>query len=103
MSRALLITGATGKQGGSVISALLARKAEFQILAVTRDPESSGAKRLAAKSSAITLIKGDLDHVDGIFTAAAQKATSGKIWGVFSVQVCCSSKRFTGARRILKI
>lgn len=37
MSKTVLITGATGKQGGSVVTALLKAKADFEILAVTRD------------------------------------------------------------------
>jgi uncharacterized protein YbjT (DUF2867 family) len=87
MSRALLITGATGKQGGSVIKALLARNANFKILAVTRDVASPSAKRLAAASPNITLVQGNLDNTEDIFQNA-KKAAQEPIWGVFSVQVC---------------
>lgn len=86
MSRAILVTGATGKQGGALIKALLADKAGFHILAVTRDSNSASAKRLAAKSSDITLVQGDLNDTEAIFKTAEQ-ATSHPIWGVFSVQV----------------
>lgn len=89
MNRAILVTGATGKQGGAVIKALLADKAGFRILAVTRDTNSPSAKRLAAKSSDITLVQGDLNDTEAIFKAAEQ-ATSHPIWGVFSVQVCAA-------------
>jgi uncharacterized protein YbjT (DUF2867 family) len=91
MSRSLLITGATGKQGGAVIDALLAspKPNEFTILAVTRDPTSAGAQRLAAKSPHIKLVKGDLDAVPALFEEA-QKMSAGKIWGVFSVQAVMS-------------
>lgn len=86
MSRALLITGATGKQGGSVINALLARNADFKILAVTRDAASASAQRLAAKSPKISIVQGNLDDTDSVFQNA-KKVTPLPIWGVFSVQV----------------
>ena len=49
MPRALLITGATGKQGGSVISALLARKADFQILDFVISPTMAAYAALQAR------------------------------------------------------
>ncbi|KAK7724825.1 hypothetical protein SLS57_004096 [Botryosphaeria dothidea] len=87
MSRALLITGATGKQGGSVIDALVARRSPFIILALTRDARSSSAQRLAAKSPTIRLVEGNLDDVPALFSAARQSAGTTPIWGVYSVQV----------------
>lgn len=57
MSRPILITGATGKQGGAVIDALLRENADFQILAVTRDAFSGGAQKLKAKSSKIQIME----------------------------------------------
>jgi hypothetical protein len=107
MSRAILITGATGKQGGAVIKALLASKSDFQLLAVTRDINSSSARRLLATSPQVSLVQGDLDDTDSIFKSANQ-ASSLPIWGVFSVQtvsislcgkpVCMLSQNI-GARR----
>ncbi|KAM0518857.1 hypothetical protein ACHAPE_003847 [Trichoderma viride] len=91
MSRALLITGATGKQGGSVIKALLARNADFKILAVTRDVASPSAKSLAAASPKITLVQGNLDNTEAIFQSA-KKAAQEPVWGVFSVQVPAMNK-----------
>lgn len=85
---ALLITGATGKQGGSVIRNLVARNAPFEILAVTRNSQSQSAQRLTQLSSNIKLVEGDLNNPAGIFRNARQVATN-PIWGVFSVQVCC--------------
>lgn len=78
MSRVLLITGATDKQGGSVIKSLLAQNADFQILAVTRDATSPAAKRLTAASPKITVIQGNLDDTETIFENAL-KATGGPI------------------------
>ncbi|OCF45465.1 hypothetical protein I317_00712 [Kwoniella heveanensis CBS 569] len=96
MSRALLITGATGKQGGALINYLLQSSAahprsspatkEFTILALTRDPTSASARALAAKSPSIKLIKGDLDAVPSVFAAAKAASPSHSIWGVYSVQ-----------------
>ncbi|KOC13432.1 nmrA-like family protein [Aspergillus flavus AF70] len=75
MSRTLLITGATGKQGGSVINNLLSQDADFEILAVTRDAQSNGAQKLLKKSSKIKLVEGNLDHPEDIFRQA-QKVTT---------------------------
>lgn len=83
---AILVTGATGKQGGSLINNLLSRDAPFQILAVTRNTQSPAAQKLSKKSSHIKLVQGDLDHPADIFKNA-QSLTSAPIWGVFSVQV----------------
>lgn len=85
-ARSILIAGSTGKQGGSVIAALLAAKADYQILALTRDASSPSATKLAAKSPNIKLVEGNMDDADAIFKNA-RKATSSPIWGVFSVQV----------------
>ncbi|KAE8362536.1 nucleoside-diphosphate-sugar epimerase family protein [Aspergillus caelatus] len=85
MSRTLLITGATGKQGGSVIDNLISQDADFEILAVTRDAQSNSAQKLLKKSSNIKLVEGNLDRPEDIFRQA-QKATTQPIWGVFSIQ-----------------
>ncbi|KAM0560102.1 hypothetical protein ACHAPJ_004062 [Fusarium lateritium] len=88
MSRAILITGATGKQGSAVINALIAKQSsDFLLLAVTRNKESAGAKRLAAKSSNIKLIQGDLDSIPALFKAAKQATGAVPLWGVYSVQL----------------
>ncbi|KAI5265917.1 NAD(P)-binding protein [Aureobasidium subglaciale] len=87
MSKGLLITGATGKQGGAVIDALIdspSHSSEFTILAVTRNPTSASASALQKKSSAIKIVTGDLNDIPGIFNAA--EAIHKPIHGVFSVQ-----------------
>ena len=55
--KTILVTGATGKQGGAIISALLAAKAPFKIVGVTRNLQSSRAVALAAKPN-VTMISG---------------------------------------------
>ncbi|TKX23500.1 hypothetical protein C1H76_4570 [Elsinoe australis] len=88
MSKGLLITGATGQQGGAVLDALissLSNSSDYTILAVTRNPESASAQKLTTKASNVKVIKGDMNDVPGLFSAA--KAVHSNIWGVFSVQV----------------
>ncbi|KAK9474965.1 uncharacterized protein V1510DRAFT_447135, partial [Dipodascopsis tothii] len=86
MTRSILITGATGKQGGALIRTLLEADADFELLAVTRDANSESAKRLAKKSPKIKLVEGNLDNPAGIFENASA-VSSLPIWGVYSVQV----------------
>jgi uncharacterized protein YbjT (DUF2867 family) len=86
MSRTVLICGATGKQGGAVVNKLLDEKADFEILAVTRDAKSASAQRLMEKSPKIKLVQGNLAEPLAIFKAA-KEVTDSPIWGVFSVQV----------------
>ncbi|KAI8960411.1 NAD(P)-binding protein [Daldinia sp. FL1419] len=87
MSKVLLITGATGKQGGAAINALLSQDpGKFTILAVTRDVNTISAKQLAQKSSSIKLVQGNLDNVPSLFQEA-RKICSQPIWGVYSVQI----------------
>ena len=85
MSRTILVTGATGKQGGALIQSLLDQDADFRILALTRNSSSPSAQRLAAKSSKISLIQGNLDDTEAVFAEA--KKISPTIWGVFAVIV----------------
>ena len=86
MSKVILVTGATGKQGGAVINALLKDLKHCTILAVTRDPNSEGSKKLALKSSSIKLVQGNLDDVPSIFKTASG-VVKEPIWGVYSVQL----------------
>lgn len=90
MTKIILITGATGKQGGSVIDNLLQQDDDVEILAVTRNTKSSSAQKLADKSPKIKLVQGTLDQPDDIFHNA-KNVTSSPIWGVFSVQVASFS------------
>lgn len=87
--KAILITGATGKQGGATIDALLDAGAldQHRLLAVTRNPGSGAARKLEAKG--VTVIQGDFSDIPGIFSNAKAALGGGddaKVWGVFSVQ-----------------
>jgi uncharacterized protein YbjT (DUF2867 family) len=72
----ILVTGATGQQGGAVARELLTRG--YPIRALTRNPESDSAGELAKLGA--ELIQGDLDDA-----ASLEKAVGGA-WGVFAVQ-----------------
>lgn len=86
-TKVILVTGATGNQGGAVLNALLNDESQkYTILAVTRDTNSGSSQKLAAKSPSIKLVQGNLDDVPGIF-AAAKEVVKDPIWGVYSVQI----------------
>jgi len=88
MSKAILVTGATGKQGGSVVDALVAspKTSDYIILAVSRDAHGAGAQKLVKKANNIRIVGGNLDDVPGLFDEA-KKVAGQDIWGVYSVQV----------------
>ncbi len=65
-TRSVLVTGATGQQGGAVVRALIARG--HRVKAITRRPESDGAKRLAA--AGVQVVAGDLDDAASVAAAA---------------------------------
>ena len=75
--RAVLITGATGKQGGATARALAGKG--FMLRAMTRNPGSDAAKAVAADAGA-ELVRGDLND-----EASLKEALKGA-WGVFAVQ-----------------
>lgn len=72
----ILVTGATGNQGGAVARALLAKGCKVR--AMTRKPGSDKARELAKLGA--ELAQGDLDDA-----ASVEKALEGA-WGVFGVQ-----------------
>lgn len=57
MAKTVVIFGATGKQGGSVVDAFLGDPA-FKVRAVVRDPQSSPAQALQGRG--VEVVKGDL-------------------------------------------
>lgn len=72
----ILVTGATGKQGGATARALLA--AGRPVRALVRNPRTPAAVRLAALG--VTLVLGDLDDPGSL------RAAMAGVHGVFSVQ-----------------
>lgn len=72
----ILVTGATGNQGGAVARELLA--SGHKVRAMTRSPEGTAARALAAQGAQI--IQGNLDD-----PASLEQALAG-VWGIFAVQ-----------------
>src|SRR5437879_5532506 len=65
-SKLVLVTGATGKQGGAVVEALLTRG--HQVRALTRNPASSAANRL--REQGVEIAVGDFTDHDSLVRAA---------------------------------
>ena len=76
-TKTILVTGATGQQGGAVARQLL-KQPSFAVQALTRDPAKPAARALAQAGAEV--IRGDLDD-----PASVRRALEGA-WGVFSVQ-----------------
>jgi uncharacterized protein YbjT (DUF2867 family) len=74
--KTILITGATGKQGGSLIRAL--EGSDFSLRAMTRKPESAPARQLAGQG--VEVVAGDLND-----EASLERALQGA-WATFAVQ-----------------
>lgn len=79
-SKILTVFGATGNQGGSVVSAVLANSklsSEYKIRGVTRDPSKPNAQKLTAQG--VEMVSADMNDAD-----ALQSAISGS-YAVFAV------------------
>lgn len=74
--KTILVTGATGQQGGALINAM--KGMPFTLRAMTRKPD--GQKALALKTAGVDVIAGDLDD-----EASLTRALAGA-WGVYAVQ-----------------
>jgi len=72
----IVVTGATGQQGGATARALLAKG--HKVRAMTRKPDSPAARDLAKLGAEV--VAGDLDDV-----ASLERVLNGA-WGVFAVQ-----------------
>ena len=69
--RSVLVTGATGQQGGAVARALLARG--HRVKALTRKPDSDAARQLV--SAGADLVTGDLGDAASVLKAASGVGT----------------------------
>jgi uncharacterized protein YbjT (DUF2867 family) len=80
----ILVSGATGQQGGAVARHLLANG--WRVRALTRDPYSPAAQALAARGAEV--VQGDLDDRASLDRALRPETASGLrgAFGVFSVQ-----------------
>ena len=76
VERLILVTGATGKQGGAVARSLLDRG--FRVRALTRDPQRPEAQALTEQGAEV--VEGDMED-----RSAMDRVLEGA-YGVFSVQ-----------------
>ncbi len=74
--RIVLVTGATGRQGGAVIRHMLAKG--WKLRALTRNPRRRAAQDLARQG--IEVAQGDLEEAPSL-----ERATRG-VYGIYSVQ-----------------
>ena len=74
--RKVLVTGATGRQGGAVVRHLLPKG--WKLRALTRNPQGHAAQSLARQG--VELIHGDLEDAASVVRAAAGA------YGIYSVQ-----------------
>ncbi|KAF1976332.1 NAD(P)-binding protein [Bimuria novae-zelandiae CBS 107.79] len=92
-AKPILITGATGKQGGAVLEQLASHpsSSQFVLCAVTRNTSSASAQKITQRFPEVLLVQGDLNDVPDLFKSAQNTLKSaGKpsdIWGVYSVQI----------------
>lgn len=82
MSKLVVVTGATGQQGGGLIKALL-KAGNFKIRAVTRNTTSDKAKALAAQD--IEVVAANFDDVESLKVAFKGEhsmtcSPNGTIW-----------------------
>jgi uncharacterized protein YbjT (DUF2867 family) len=75
-TKSVLVTGATGHQGGAVARELVGKG--YKVRAMTRKPQDEPARKLAALGAEV--IEGDMDD-----EASLGKALRG-VWGAFAVQ-----------------
>ncbi|GLS37193.1 hypothetical protein GCM10010869_27860 [Mesorhizobium tianshanense] len=69
--QSVLVTGATGQQGGAVARALLSKG--HRVKALTRKPDSDGARQLA--SAGVEIVTGDLGDSASVVEAASDVDT----------------------------
>ena len=74
--RMVLVTGATGRQGGAVVRHLLAKG--WRLRALTREPGSHPARALSSRG--VEVVRGDLEDPSSLEKAARN------VYGVYSVQ-----------------
>ncbi|KXN85498.1 NmrA-like family domain-containing protein 1 [Leucoagaricus sp. SymC.cos] len=78
MLKLIIVTGATGQQGGSVVDFLLKEpNGRFTVRGVTRNPDSPAAKALAARG--VEIVKADLSSLDETVKAFCEA------WGVYGL------------------
>ncbi|CAI6336655.1 unnamed protein product [Periconia digitata] len=86
-TRRIVVSGATGKQGGALISSLLSTPSQpFEIYALTRNKTSKSAIALSSKPN-VFVIEGNFDNPSAVFRQV------DKPWGFFSVTNPMNAKK----------
>ncbi|WP_431358691.1 NmrA family NAD(P)-binding protein [Halovenus amylolytica] len=78
MTDSVLIAGATETMGGSVVDALLATRAEFDVRGLTRRPNSDAT--VALRHRGVSIVQGDMtvrEAMDRSWRVASVRARSG--------------------------
>ena len=92
-AKPILVTGATGKQGGAVLQQLASHpsSSQFVLCALTRDTSSASAQKIIKRFPNVILVQGDLNDVPHLFKstqdALKEAGKPSNIWGVYSVQI----------------
>ena len=84
MPQTVVVLGATGTQGASVVDSFLPLAPEWQVRAVTRNPDSAAAKLLLAKG--VEVVKadtGDKFTLENAFTGATAIFAVTDYWSPF--------------------
>jgi uncharacterized protein YbjT (DUF2867 family) len=74
--KVVLVTGATGRQGGAVVRHMVPKG--WKLRALTRNPQSHAAQSLAHRG--VELVQGDMEDTTSLARAAAG------VYGIYSVQ-----------------
>ncbi|WP_226481656.1 NmrA/HSCARG family protein [Natrinema amylolyticum] len=70
MTTSVLVTGATGNQGGAVVEHLLEADADFDVSGLTRDTSGDRARELADRG--VTMVEGDLNETESLTPHVAE-------------------------------
>jgi uncharacterized protein YbjT (DUF2867 family) len=84
-ARLYTVVGATGKQGGSVVQALLEHQDRYRVRALTRDPSKPAAQQLAKKGAEV--VKCDVTKESDL------RAAFDGSYGVFAVTDAATSSQ----------
>ncbi|WRT63882.1 uncharacterized protein IL334_000808 [Kwoniella shivajii] len=107
MVKTILITGATGQQGGAAIRSLVDYNSQhtdnqYQILALTRNPSSDSAKAISTLAN-VELVQGDLDDAESTAKVFEDQKTKNGIFGIFVVLEALTGKEVEQGKRLVDL
>ena len=97
-NRTVLVTGATGKQGGSVARHMLGKG--WNLVALTRDPKSKAAKALLEKG--VEVVRGDMEDassLDGALRGVHGVYSVPDFWSVGAKREVVQGKNLSDAAK----